>query len=157
MPVRVGEKIGVPWREGTEAPPGMRCDSLGCVQEIDGQIIAFVQDARALPEDCAGADLVVSLVSVRGRCEFPHTVIDRFDLWHNGAHAIWLEGGGALIVIAHNSGQAPLNAHPARAEYSRLVGLVGGLKGNRFTLAPKPLERDFRFVHQGNDNGAVFG
>ena len=69
-----------PWREGDAAPPGMRCDSLGCVQDMDGQVIAFVQDARALPEDCAGADLVVSLVPVRGTCDIPHTVIDRFVL-----------------------------------------------------------------------------
>lgn len=69
-----------PWREGDVAPPGMRCDSLGCVQDMDGQVIAFVQDARALPEDGAGADLVVSLVPVRGPCDVPHTVIDRFVL-----------------------------------------------------------------------------
>jgi len=74
------EKSVWPWREGAAAPAGMRCDSLGCVQEIDGQIIAFVRDSRALPEDCAGADLVISLVPVRGACPNPHTVIDRFVL-----------------------------------------------------------------------------
>ncbi len=104
-----------PWREGTIAPPGMRCDSLGCVQEIDGQIIAFVQDARALPEDCAGADLVVSLVPVQTRCDIPHTVIDRFDLWRNGAHAIWLETGGARVqTVAEARGNRPWAPRPER-------------------------------------------
>ena len=95
-----------PWREG--APAGMRCDSLGCVQEIDGQRIAFVRDARALPEDCAEANLVISLVPVTGSCEAPHTVIDRFDLWRNGAHAIWLEKGGARVRnVAEGRGDRP--------------------------------------------------
>ena len=69
-----------PWREGAPAPAGMRCDSLGCVQEIDGQKIAFVRDARALPENCAEANLVISLVPVTTPCSAPDAVIDRFVL-----------------------------------------------------------------------------
>ena len=97
-----------PWREGAPAPEGLRCDSLGCLQEIAGQKIAFVRDARALPEDCAEANLVISLVPVRILCAAPHTVIDRFDLWRHGAHAIWLEVGGARVrTVAEARGDRP--------------------------------------------------
>ena len=97
-----------PWREGAPAPEGMQCDSLGCVQKIKGQKIAFVRDPRALPEDCAEANLVISLVPVRRPCEAPHTVIDRFDLWRNGAHAIWLESEGARVrTVAQTRGDRP--------------------------------------------------
>ena len=97
-----------PWREGAPAPAGMRCDSLACVQDIDDQRVAFVRDARALPEDCAGANLVISLVPVRLPCTVPHTVIDRFDLWRNGAHAIWLESEGARIrTVTETRGDRP--------------------------------------------------
>jgi competence protein ComEC len=97
-----------PWREGAPAPAGLRCDSLGCVQDIDGQRIAFIRDARALPEDCAEANLVISLVPVTGPCETPHTVIDRFDLWRGGAHAIWLEDDGARVrTVAEERGDRP--------------------------------------------------
>jgi competence protein ComEC len=35
--------------------------------------------------------VVISLVPVRGSCSSASTLIDRFDLWREGAHAIWLE------------------------------------------------------------------
>jgi len=97
-----------PWREGDPAPEGLRCDSLGCVQEIHGQKIAFVRDARALPEDCTEANLLISLIPVRADCFAPHTVIDRFDLWQSGAHAIWLEDNGAHVqTVADKRGDRP--------------------------------------------------
>ena len=42
--------------------------------------MALVRRPDALLEDCAMADVVVSVVPVRRRCPSPHTVIDRFDL-----------------------------------------------------------------------------
>ena len=87
---------------------GLRCDSLGCVQDIQGQKIAFVRDARALLEDCAEADLVISLVPVKTFCSVPHTIIDRFDFWRNGAHAIWLgESGAHIRTVADMRGDRP--------------------------------------------------
>ncbi|MFC7477074.1 ComEC/Rec2 family competence protein [Dankookia sp. GCM10030260] len=47
-------------------------------------------------EACAGAALVVSAEPVRGRCAAQ--VVDRFAVWRNGAHAIWLEPGGARVL-----------------------------------------------------------
>jgi len=86
-----------PLREGT-AENNMRCDALGCRQRIQDQWVAFVLDARALAEDCANADVVISVVPVRGSCPSAHTVVDRFDVWRNGSVAIWLEPGGARIA-----------------------------------------------------------
>ena len=34
--------------------------------------------------------MVISREPVRGRCKGPDLVIDRFDLWRQGGHAIWL-------------------------------------------------------------------
>ncbi len=55
-------------------------DALGCIYRAQGQVVALVRRPDALPEDCAMADIVVSVVPVRRRCPSPHTVIDRFDL-----------------------------------------------------------------------------
>ena len=41
--------------------------------------------------------LVVAAVPVRGSCPSARSVVDRFDLWREGAYAIWLEEGGARI------------------------------------------------------------
>ncbi|MEX2643105.1 MAG: ComEC/Rec2 family competence protein [Acetobacterales bacterium] len=77
---------------------GARCDLLGCMTEAAGRRIAVVRDGRALDEDCRVADIVVSLVPVRRPCPSALHVVDRFDLWREGAHAIWLQPGGARVL-----------------------------------------------------------
>jgi competence protein ComEC len=90
------------WR--TEAPEAdapqadgqLRCDALGCLFRARGQIVALVNDSRALAEDCARATVVIALEPVpRGACPGPRLVIDRFDLWRNGAYALWLPPTGS--------------------------------------------------------------
>jgi len=58
---------------------------------LKDNVVALVTDSRALPEDCRRADIVISAVPVRGSCAGARLVVDRFDLWREGAHAIWLE------------------------------------------------------------------
>lgn len=97
--LRMGGQEGTntwPIRDGLAAN-GMRCDALGCRQLIRDQWVAFVLDARALTEDCARADVVISVVPVRKNCPSPHTIIDRFDVWRDGGVSIWLEPGGARV------------------------------------------------------------
>jgi competence protein ComEC len=101
-----------PHRDGL-AESGMRCDTLGCRQRIRGQWVAFVLDARALPEDCASADVVISVVPIRGGCPSAHTVVDRFDVWRDGGVAIWLEPDGARIAnVRETRGNRPWSRPP---------------------------------------------
>ena len=44
------------------------------------------------------ADVVISLVPVGGACASASTLLDRFDLWREGAHAIWLRRGAVRVV-----------------------------------------------------------
>ncbi|MBI4183837.1 MAG: ComEC/Rec2 family competence protein [Proteobacteria bacterium] len=90
---------GAPWsaRDGS-GEGGVRCDAVGCVLVRDGVRLAIVEDARGLAEDCRLADFVVSLDPVRGRCSTRLGVIDRFDLWRDGAQALWIEGGRVRVV-----------------------------------------------------------
>jgi len=75
----------------------LKCDSLGCLYTNKGRTVALVQDFAALQDDCQVADAVISTVPVRGRCSGPKLVIDRFDLWRNGAHAVWFEKDGFRV------------------------------------------------------------
>lgn len=75
----------------------LRCDTLGCVLRAGGHVVALVHNGEALPDDCRLADVIVSIVPVRGDCRSATTVIDRFDLWRNGAHALWLDDGRVRI------------------------------------------------------------
>ena len=64
-----------PWSDGVEGP-AMLCHNLDCIYQ------------RALIEDCRTASIIISAVPVGEPCPSAHSIIDRFDLWRNGAHGI---------------------------------------------------------------------
>lgn len=82
------EPAGVWPAQGRAADIDLACDTQSCIYN---KRVAFVRDPLALEEDCQHAVLVVSAVPVRIPCN-AKGVIDRFDLWRNGAHAIYLDG-----------------------------------------------------------------
>jgi competence protein ComEC len=59
--------------------------------------ILMMRDA-ARTEDCAGAALLVSAEPARGQCRRSVGLLDRFTVWRDGAHAVWIEEGGVRIV-----------------------------------------------------------
>jgi competence protein ComEC len=75
----------------------LRCDTLGCIYRAGPHIIALPFAEAALDEDCGTADVVVSKVPVLGQCPSARVVVDRFDLWRDGAHALWLTTAGARV------------------------------------------------------------
>lgn len=98
------------WPLGTDGPSGtLICDSLGCLHRHGDHVVALVTDPRAYAEDCRAASLLISREPVRRRtCRGPAVVIDRFDLWRSGAHAIWLEDSGARVEsVAQHRGRRP--------------------------------------------------
>ncbi len=99
---RLGEAEAEAWPPvGASLDGRLTCDRLGCIYRAPGHIVALVTDARALHDDCAVATVVVSRVPVRrGQCPGAFRVIDRFDLWRGGAHALWLADGGVRVESA---------------------------------------------------------
>jgi len=82
-----------PLAKGIKNSP-LLCDQIGCIYRAGGQVVALALDGRALAEDCDAATIVISLEPLRRqRCPRPEVVIDRFDLWRNGSHALWLKPG----------------------------------------------------------------
>ena len=74
--------------------PG-RCDDTGCVATLpDGRSLALVLDMRALAEDCARADIVVTRLFVRGLCKKPALVLDGAYFERHGATHVHLLPGG---------------------------------------------------------------
>ncbi|MEM7168925.1 MAG: ComEC/Rec2 family competence protein [Pseudomonadota bacterium] len=96
-------------RQGAALGGDLRCDILACIFRQHGRVIAFVFDSRALEEDCHLADVVISLEPVFGRyCDAVERVIDRFDLWRNGSHAIWLNDDNIRIEsVEERRGRRP--------------------------------------------------
>jgi competence protein ComEC len=84
------------------------CDALGCVYRRNGKTIALTQTGDALSDDCAAADLVISLIPVEGGCGKRGT-IDRFDLWRGGTHAVRIDPNGTVHIesVAATLGDRP--------------------------------------------------
>lgn len=87
-----------------------RCDAAGCVVERRGVAVSFLTDPLALAEDCERAGLVVAFFPVsdahRARCAA--RLIDRRDLWRDGAHAVWIgRNGSARIRTVAEGGERP--------------------------------------------------
>ncbi len=114
---RDGQSTAETWPWDGEAAPGsaLRCDSLGCIQRRDGRTVVLAVDPRALREDCASADLAITTVPAGRLCRGPAAVIDRFDLWRNGSHALWLTEDGVRVESAAASrGERPWNPRRRR-------------------------------------------
>ncbi len=87
---RPGERAE--WSDGSS----LACDRLACIYRRGGKTAALIREPGAVAEDCASADIVVSAVPAKRNCP-AGLVIDRFDLWREGAHAVWLDGGVASV------------------------------------------------------------
>lgn len=80
----------------------LACDSLGCIYHIKGRKVALIRDVGAIDEDCLSVDIVISSVPVRTNCRKPAIVIDRFDLWRKGTHALWFYETGRVRIETVN-------------------------------------------------------
>ena len=106
--------------DGTHADTPLACDALACAWRHAGLEVALVRDGNAIDEECRRADVLVSAVPVRGRCPRPRLVIDRFDVWRNGATALWLEGGRVRVrTVAEKQGDRPWSPLARRATAGR--------------------------------------
>lgn len=108
LPPVTGKALPVPlW-------PAARCDAVGCVVRTRGHVVAVAQRTAALRDDCAAATILLSRVPVRDhQCRGPKIIVDRFDLWRNGAHALWLEPDGVRVEsVGSSGGRRPWSRHP---------------------------------------------
>lgn len=110
---RGGEAEARPW-DALEESGALACDGAGCVYRAGGQTIALVKRPDGAGEDCARAGTVVALVPLFERCG-ASVVIDRFDLWREGAHALWIGGDGVTVrTAAAEQGMRPWSSWAGR-------------------------------------------
>lgn len=110
--------VGTLPADGYGADGRLACDSSGCIYTAHGRRIAVVRQPAALFEDCRVADVVISLEPVRVPCRAPSAVIDRFDLWRNGAYAISVDDDGAIDIrsVRETRGDRPWVVGPPDPE-----------------------------------------
>lgn len=84
-------------RQGEAAEGAVRCSAGACRISLGGATpIAVVLRGDQPQEACGSAAVVVSAEPVRGACLAQ--VVDRFAVWRNGPHAIWLDPAGVRVV-----------------------------------------------------------
>jgi competence protein ComEC len=76
----------------------LRCDALGCLYKTTPHGVALIWNELAFQEECGRNKVIVSTVPVPRWCK-AKIKIGRFDLWRNGAHALWL---GAQEIRVEN-------------------------------------------------------
>ncbi len=97
MGVEEGESVKWPKEGDLE---GLRCGEHGCHIELKGQKIAFSRNPQGLEEDCAWADILIAPDPVdKWHCA-AGVVVDKFDTWRGGSHALWLGENGTTIKTA---------------------------------------------------------
>ncbi|MBC6404780.1 MAG: ComEC/Rec2 family competence protein [Rhodospirillales bacterium] len=88
----------------------LRCDSLGCRYQHDGQTVALALAPEALQEDCHGVALLIATSPVPKGCLPGGRVLDRFDFWHDGTHAVWLSNDRVEVLsVGASRGNWPWN------------------------------------------------
>ena len=93
---------------------GWSCDENRCTASVHGKTVAYVRkEGDTL--SCAGIDILIASYPLRGACKTVPIRVDRFDLWKNGAHALRIDGGPAVITTARGeAGERPWVAIPER-------------------------------------------
>lgn len=94
-----------------EKMEGMRCGEWGCHIVKKGRKIAFSEHAGGSREDCGWANILISAEPVK-QCR-SDIVIDRFDGWKYGAHAIWLDSN-KVISVSDVRGMRPWTVRNSR-------------------------------------------
>lgn len=83
----------------------LKCGRAGCIYSNHGQSAALVLTEEAAIEDCGHVDVMIAVLPVWSLCR-QGVRIDRFDVWRNGAHAIWLTSDGISIhTVAGSTGR----------------------------------------------------
>jgi competence protein ComEC len=101
-------------REIAAAQSGARCDELGCTTTtVGGRTVALSLKIGALSEDCARAHVLIAAMPIRRGCDKPEIVIDRFDVFRDGATALSFEKNGIRVETVNDArGNRPWSKRP---------------------------------------------
>jgi len=70
----------------------------GCIFKLkDDRLLSFAENLVAVEEDCRRVDILIAAVPVRLKCDRPEVVIDKFDLWRNGAYSLKISGEKIVV------------------------------------------------------------
>ena len=86
---QAGDPAG--FKQATQRP-GWNCNAGTCLAQAEGMSIAFLPKQVVPTLKCPKVDVLISQEPLRRRCKGKRITIDRFDVWRNGAYAIYADG-----------------------------------------------------------------
>ena len=78
--------------EESAARPGWLCAENMCFSDLAAMSVGFIHEHTDPDWECPPVDIVIADFPLRGSCADAKLRIDRFDVWKNGALAIYIEG-----------------------------------------------------------------
>lgn len=92
------------WNADEVAPATdmLHCDKLGCGWRHKGRNILLLTNINALIEDCGRAEIVLARIVMPDRCA-KERMINWWDVWRYGTHALYIEEEG--LRIEHVQGE----------------------------------------------------
>jgi competence protein ComEC len=108
--------------DGDGAPParaagrqGFHCKDSICIGMSKNKRIAYADKKAEGKLTCPNADVLIAAFPLRGACKTIALRIDRFDVWREGAHALFIENGRILVETARQRrGDRPWVTKPQR-------------------------------------------
>jgi competence protein ComEC len=109
---------GRPIAEAAKAA-AFRCDSQGCIAEVNGMRLAVAKSGAALRDDCALSEILVLPFPKPRQCRPSALAIDIDAINVGGAHALTIERGKVhTATVADSRGQRPWATAPRDAEHA---------------------------------------
>jgi len=96
----MGKFMGQPWCSGRSQQKSI---CLQIITRSDGRTVALSLKIGALNEDCARADVLIAALPVRRGCDKPELVVDRFDVFRDGATALSFDEDGIRVETVNDA------------------------------------------------------
>jgi len=84
------------------------CGEQGCRLTINGYKVSFSRQSYISDQECLWADILITTDPIKKKSCDAQYIIDKFDTWKYGAHAIWLKPNKVIIKnVAQSSANRP--------------------------------------------------
>lgn len=104
---------------------GFTCKDNICMGLSKSKRIAYADKNAEGRLICPAADVLIAAFPLRGACKTIALRIDRFDVWREGSHALFIEGGRIRVETARQlRGNRPWVTKPQRRKPSRPPGTL---------------------------------
>jgi len=94
--------------ESASLKPAWDCDSGDCFTTLDGFDVSFLREKSKNGLYCPPTPIIIADFPLRRQCKEARLVVDRIDVWRNGAYGVYLNKGRYTLATARGEqGQRP--------------------------------------------------